>query len=335
LSQHGSERRPLPPREKSTGRARVDASRKRRLVVRAALAGAVLVTASGCTDNAFTRLGMPDPASAQAPTILHLWQGQWIAAFAVGALVWGLILWCCFAYRRKRHGIEVPPQTRYNLPLELLYTAIPLIMVGVIFYFTAKDETSLLQINNKQYASINVVGRQWSWTFNYNYDASLNDGQGGATASDTAYDIGTSGQVPTLWLPEGEEVKFTLTSPDVIHSFWIPNFLFKLDVVPGRVNMYEVTPNKLGTYIGECAELCGVEHSRMLFNVKVVTPAEYQQHLQYLINSQHQGGTLTTGCGTNPNIVGTNLTTTGSGIRCVVGPMTSVKGKNAVGGEAS
>ena len=114
----------------------------------------------------------------------------------------------------------------------------------MIFYFTAKDETSLLQINDKQYTSINVVGRQWSWTFNYNYDASLDDGQGAATSSTTAYDIGTAGQVPTLWLPDNEEVKFTLTSPDVIHSFWIPNFLFKLDVVPGRVNMFEVTPDK-------------------------------------------------------------------------------------------
>ena len=333
MSQHGSERRPLPPRE-STGRARVDASRKRRLVARTTLFGVVLVTASGCADNAFTRLGLPDPASKEAPTTLHLWQGQWITAFAVGALMWGLILWCCFAYRRKRHGIEVPPQTRYNLPLELLYTAIPLIMVGVIFYFTAKDETSLLQINNQQYTSINVVGRQWSWTFNYNYDASTNNGEGAATSSVTAYDIGTAGQPPTLWLPDNEEVKFTLTSPDVIHSFWIPNFLFKLDVVPGRVNMYEVTPDKLGTYIGECAELCGVEHSRMLFNVKVVTPAEYQAHLQQLI-ADKQGGTLTSGCGDNTTEVGTDLTTTGSGIRCVVGPMTSVKGQNAVGGYAS
>ena len=112
----------------------------------------------------------------------------------------------------------------------------------------------------------------------------------------------------------------------MIHSFWIPNFLFKLDVVPGRVNMYEVTPDKLGTYIGECAELCGVEHSRMLFNVKVVSPADYQAHIQQLI-TQKQGGTLTTGCGTNDTLVGTDLTTTGSGIRCVVGPMTSVRAR--------
>ena len=332
MSQHGSERRPLPPRE-STGRARVDASRKRRLVARTTLAGVVLVTASGCANNAFTRLGFPNPATKQGPGILHLWQGQWITAFVVGALVWGLILWCCFAYRRKRHGIEVPPQTRYNLPLELLYTAIPLIMVGVIFYFTAKDETSLLQINNTQYTSINVVGRQWSWTFNYNYDASLNDGSGAATSSDTAYDIGTPGQLPSLYLPEGEEVKFTLTSPDVIHSFWIPAFLFKLDVVPGRVNMFEVTPDRLGTFGGECAELCGVEHSRMLFTVHVVTPAQYQAHIQQLITDK-QGGTLTSGCGDNTTEVGTSLTTTGSGINCVVGPMTSVEGKNAVGGYA-
>ncbi|WP_425394866.1 cytochrome c oxidase subunit II [Actinospica robiniae] len=340
MSQHGSERRPLPPRE-STGRARVDASRKRRLAAGAALAAAVLVTASGCADNAFTRLGMPEPASKEAPSILHLWQGQWITAFAVGALVWGLILWCCFAYRRKRHGIEVPPQTRYNMPLELLYTGIPLIMVGVIFYFTAKSETKLLQVNDQQYTSINVVGRQWSWTFNYNYDASIDDGSGGAATTNpsykdagTAYDIGTPGQIPTLWLPVNEEVKFTLTSPDVIHSFWIPNFLFKLDVVPGRVNMYEVTPDKVGTYIGECAELCGVEHSRMLFNVKVVSQADYEAHIKSL-QAQDQGGTLTTGCGTNTTEVGTDLTTTGHGIRCVVGPMTSVSGKNATGGDAS
>ncbi len=72
----------------------------------------------------------------------------------------------------------------------------------------------------------------------------------------------------------------------------------------------------------------------MLFNVKVVSPADYRAHIQQLI-TEKQGGTLTTGCGTNDTLVGTDLTTTGSGIRCVVGPMTSVKGKNAVGGDAS
>jgi cytochrome c oxidase subunit 2 len=319
LSQYGSERRPRPLSDPAPGR-RAAASRKRRLVARAALAAAVLVAASGCTNNAFTRLGFPDPASAEAPTILHLWQGSWIAAFAVGALVWGLIIWSSIFHRRSRHGIEVPPQTRYNIPIELLYTAVPLIMVSVLFYFTAKDESALLKITPDQQTSINVVGRQWSWTFNYNYDAAT-----GKPTGDMVYEAGTPGQPPTLYLPLNEKVKFTLTSPDVIHSFWIPSFLFKLDVVPGRVNQFELTPSREGTYIGECAELCGVDHSRMLFTVKVVSPQEYQQQLARLAAEGKTGGLTVGGCGAyNPASVSVNA--------CRVGPVTGPKGQNATGG---
>ena len=76
-----------------------------------------------------------------------------------------------------------------------------------------------------------------------------------------------------------EKVKFELTSPDVIHSFWIPAFLMKMDVVPGRNNQFAVTPNTEGEFVGKCAELCGVDHSRMLFDVKVVSRAEYDAHI--------------------------------------------------------
>jgi cytochrome c oxidase subunit 2 len=318
LSQYGSERRPRALSDPAQGR-RAPASRKRRLIARAVLAGAVLVAASGCANSTFTRLGFPDPATSEAPTILHLWQGSWIAAFAVGALVWGLILWSSFFHRRSRHGIEVPPQTKYNIPIELLYTAVPTIMVAVLFYFTAKDESALLKITPDQATSINVVGRQWSWSFNYNYDASNSTSTG-----ESVYDAGTPGQPPTLYLPLNEKVKFTLTSPDVIHSFWVPAFLFKLDVVPGRVNQFELTPTKTGTFIGECAELCGVDHSRMLFWVKVVSPAEYQARLDQL-KAAGQTGELAVGCGTNTG----NATAV---INCRVGPMTGVKGQNATGG---
>jgi cytochrome c oxidase subunit 2 len=317
LSQNGSERRPRLLSVRAQGR-RV-ASRKRRLIARSALAGAVLVTATGCTSNAFTRLGFPDPASTEAPTTLRLWQGSWIAALAVGVVVWGLILWSCFFHRRSRHGIEIPPQTRYNIPIELLYTFVPLVMVAVLFGFTARDENNLLKINSNQYTSINVVGRQWSWTFNYNYDAAT-----GGTTGEPVYQAGTPGQPPTLYLPLGKEVKFTLTSPDVIHSFWVPAFLFKLDVVPGRVNQFELTPSRLGTFSGECAELCGVDHSRMLFWVKVVTPEQYQAELQTLA-AQGQTGELAVGCGTN---TGDSTAV----IDCRVGPMTGSEGKNATGG---
>jgi cytochrome c oxidase subunit 2 len=285
------------------------------------LAGAVLVAASGCANSTFTRLGFPDPATAEAPTILHLWQGSWIAALAVGALVWGLILWSSFFHRRSRHGIEVPPQTKYNIPIELLYTAVPTIMVGVLFFFTAKDESALLKITPDQATSINVVGRQWSWSFNYNYDAAT--GVGGQNGVEV-YDAGTPGQPPTLYLPLNEKVKFTLTSPDVIHSFWVPAFLFKLDVVPGRVNQFELTPTKLGTFSGECAELCGVDHSRMLFWVDVVTPDQYKAELAKL-QAAGNTGQLPIGCGTNAGVGE-------QGIPCRVGPMTGVKGQNATGG---
>jgi cytochrome c oxidase subunit 2 len=321
LSQYGSELRPRVLGRPAQRRRTV--SRKRRLVVRTALAASVLVAASGCS-NSFTRLGFPDPATAEAPIILHLWQGSWIAALAVGALVWGLILWSSFFHRRSRHGIEVPPQTKYNIPIEVLYTVIPTIMVGVLFYFTAKDESSLLKITPDNAASVNVVGHQWSWSFNYDYDAAT--GVGGQNGPQV-YDDGTPGQPPHLYLPLNEKVKFTLTSPDVIHSFWVPAFLFKLDVVPGRVNQFELTPTKTGEFIGECAEMCGVDHSEMLFWVDVVSPDQYKSHLQQLV-AKGQTGQLPVGCGAN-------AAPAQQGVPCRVGPVTGIKGQNATGGPGS
>ena len=80
-------------------------------------------------------------------------------------------------------------------------------------------------------------------------------------------------------LPVGESVRFELSSPDVIHSFWVPAFTYKLDVVPGRDNDFTMTPEREGTFVGKCAELCGTYHSRMLFNVEVVSAEEYAEHL--------------------------------------------------------
>jgi cytochrome c oxidase subunit 2 len=96
------------------------------------------------------------------------------------------------------------------------------------------------------------------------------------------YDVGTPGIPPTLWVPVDEKIKFELTSPDVIHSFWVIDWLFKMDVIPGKVNSFEITPNKEGTFIGRCAELCGTDHARMLFNVNVVSRAEFDQHMEEL-----------------------------------------------------
>ncbi|MET8578712.1 cytochrome c oxidase subunit II [Streptomyces sp. NPDC005012] len=299
MSPNGSDRSPRRP--------------MRRKLLQALTAGLVLATATGCTYEDFPRLGMPTPTTEEAPRILFLWQGTWAAALATGVLVWGLILWSSFYHRRSRTKVEVPPQTRYNMPLEALYTIVPLIIVSVFFYFTARDEAKLLETVDKPDVTVNVVGYQWSWGFNYIENV---DGVSGDAKTDKALDAipdkfrkafpENAGGVhdfgipatrnpqngdpgPTLWLPKGQKVRFVLTSRDVIHSFWTVPFLMKQDVIPGHTNVFEVTPSKEGTFKGKCAELCGVDHSRMLFNVKVVSPERYEQHLKELAEKGQTG----------------------------------------------
>ncbi|MEU1790832.1 cytochrome c oxidase subunit II [Streptomyces sparsogenes] len=286
----------------------------RRKLLQALAAGLVLATATGCTSKDFPRLGMPTPVTEEAPRILSLWQGSWAAALATGVLVWGLILWAVIFHRRSRTKIEVPAQTRYNMPIEALYTVVPIIIVSVLFYFTARDENALLKTSAKPAHVINVVGYQWSWGFNYmeNVDGNLSTPKktpeevsaipdrmlkAVPKGAEGVYEAGIPGDRnpetgnpgPTLWLPKGEKVQFILTSRDVIHSFWVVPFLMKMDVFPGHTNRFEVTPNKEGTFLGKCAELCGQDHSRMLFNVKVVSPKEYRKHLEDLAKKGQTG----------------------------------------------
>lgn len=274
----------------------------RRRLPQALAAGLVLATATGCTYEDFPRLGMPSPVTDQGERVLSLWQGSWAAALVVGCLVWGLIIWAVIFHRRSRTKVEVPPQTRYNLPIEALYTVVPLVIIAVLFYFTARDETELMKTSKEPDHVVNVVGFQWSWAFNYMEDV---DGDTATPeqplgeqeeldsiptemldrvkdGSEGVYEVGTPGKPPTLYLPVGEKVQFILTSRDVIHSFWVPNFLFKLDVIPGHTNRFEITATKEGRFVGKCAELCGVDHSRMLFDVEVVSPEEYRAYLQGL-----------------------------------------------------
>ncbi|MDT0452905.1 aa3-type cytochrome oxidase subunit II [Streptomyces hesseae] len=282
----------------------------RRKLLQALAAGAVLATATGCTSKDFPRLGMPTPVTEEAPRILSLWQGSWAAALAVGVLVWGLIIWSVIFHRRSKSKVEIPTQTRYNMPIEALYTVVPIIIVSVLFYFTARDENKLLTNPDKPQHVVNVVGFQWSWAFNYIENVDGNTAtpatplrenkelnaipdrflKKAPQGAEGVYEVGVPGDRnpqtgnpgPTLWLPKGETVEFVLTSRDVIHSFWVVPFLMKQDVIPGHTNSFTVTPNKEGTFLGKCAELCGQDHSRMLFNVKVVSPERYKAHLKEL-----------------------------------------------------
>jgi cytochrome c oxidase subunit 2 len=252
-----------------------------------------LLFLTGCsagTKEEWKRVAMPEPASEEAHHMLNLWQWSWVAAMLTGIAVWGLIFYTMIKYRR-RSETEVPVQTRYNLPIEIFYTLAPVMMVIVFFYFTVDKQnevlhapTDLKAANAEADLNVIAVGQQWSWTFNYT--------KGGTTVSEPVFNVGTAGdrEGPTLYLVKGKSVSVDLYSPDVIHSFWVPAFLFKMDVVPGREdkNHFTFTPDREGTFEGRCAELCGVLHSRMLFQVKVVSQAEFDAHLEEL---EEQGNT--------------------------------------------
>jgi cytochrome c oxidase subunit 2 len=255
----------------SVQRTRAPRSRRAKAVRLGALA-VLLLALAGCSPNdTFTRMGFPDPITKQGNIALSLWQGSWIAGLLVGAVVWGMILIAVVFHRRR--GNKLPPQVRYNMPIEILYTVVPFVLIAVLFYYTAKDENTIDAIPNNPAVTVNVTGFQWSWQFDYPQSGVVTNGQMWNPAET---DAENEKQLPLLEIPANETVKFNLTSPDVIHAFWVPEFLFKRDVVPGHPNHFSVTATKTGTYIGHCSELCGLYHSRMLFTLKVVTPAQYQ-----------------------------------------------------------
>jgi cytochrome c oxidase subunit 2 len=273
----------------------LQSSSRRRRVMLVALALVAATVLSGCsteTQEEIQRLAMPESASEQAPAMQALWEGAWIAAAITGVFVWGLIGYVSIRYRR-RHENEIPVQTRYNLPIEILYTVAPLMMVIVLFYFTIETQNEVLDEDREAEEIVTVVGQQWSWAFNYNtgYDEESESYEPEGTG-EPVFEVGTAAEPPTLYLLKDRTVELNLYSPDVIHSFWVPAFLFKMDVIPGRSNSFTVTPNREGTFIGRCAELCGTRHTRMLFNVKVVEQQEYDDHLASLAEQGNTGSAL-------------------------------------------
>lgn len=252
-----------------------------------ALVAAMLLFLSACGDavdkDQIARLAMPEPATEQGNYTLELWRWAWVAAMATGIITWGLIFWAVVKFRRRSDD-EVPVQTRYNLPLEIFYTIAPIMMVIVFFYWTVNVQNELVELDPEPDVTIEVVGQQWQWTFNYGVGEATGPATPNYTDNDYRYDnyvyvVGDGDDIPTLMLPVDQTIQFNLHSPDVIHSFGIDSFLMKMDVIPGRINKFQATPTKIGVYNGKCFELCGVDHSRMLFNVKVVSQADYDAYL--------------------------------------------------------
>jgi len=231
---------------------------------------AVLLT--GCQSKNISGLGFDKGTSSVNDTTLPLWQGAWAAAAVVGILTALAIFYPILFNRRKSE--ELPRQFRHNNKVELSLAAIAFVIVLVLFGYTARAETKITHVETAATAphNIRVTAIQWSWQFSYD-DAGL-----GSNATVT----GTPAQPPTLVLPLGEKVLYTITANDVDHGFWIPAFMIQIQALPHVVNHLEFVAQKLGTFPGRCNILCGRNHSQMLFKVKVVTPEEYQIYLSTL-----------------------------------------------------
>jgi cytochrome c oxidase subunit II len=253
-------------------------SRGRRLLKGGALAVVAAVVLSGCSEQV-QRGWLPGTRETtnQSAQLTDLWVNSWIAALIVGLAAWAMMLWCMVAYRRRKNDKGYPRQMAYNVPLETLFTVIPIIMVLTLWGFTDRVQRSVDTPVEDSPLTVQVYGKQWAWDFNYTYE-----GEEKHLAGVQAQLDGTEGveeTLPTMYLPVDVPVEFELKSRDVIHSFWVPAFLRKLDMVPGKTNYIYLTPQEEGRFQGKCAELCGEYHSEMLFNVEVVSEEEFREQM--------------------------------------------------------
>jgi cytochrome c oxidase subunit 2 len=244
-----------------------------------ALGAVVTALGTGCSSELSAQVSrgwLPGTAETTNFTgvIGSLWNGSWIAALILGFLVWGLIIYCIARYRRRPTDTGLPPQLRYNVPLEILYTVVPIFVVSVLFYYTARDQAAIEARNPDPELTIEVIGKQWSWDFNYVESGVYESGLMAPVGNKDLNEV-----IPTLYLPAGQSVELLLESRDVVHAFWVPAFNYKKDVFPGRVTYWNFTPQEEGLYVGKCAELCGQYHPQMLFNVAVVSPEEYEEEM--------------------------------------------------------
>ena len=251
----------------------------------AALATSAIFSLTGCSQQDVERgllPGTPDPTTGAEATnhvksIIELWNGSWLVLWGVGIIAWALMAYAIVVYRRRKGDTSLPKQIRYNNPIETLFTVVPFILVIGFFAFTAKTMTAIETPYANPDVKIQAIGKQWSWDFNYKNENTYETGiQGqGVKEADIA-------KLPTLYLPVNKKIQIDLNARDVNHSFWVVDFLYKKDMIPGRTNHMYFETTKLGEYRGKCAELCGEYHSMMLFKVKVVTQAEYDAHIASL-----------------------------------------------------
>ena len=266
------------------------------------LAATLILVLTGCSSYEFSRGFLPGEPGVTNHTdmIVNFWNGSWIVLWAVGLVAWGLMFYAVIVYRRRKGDNTMPEQMRYNNPIEALFTVVPLVMVIGFFAFTA-DTMEKIERPVDSEMHIQVIGKQWSWDFNYKDNNVYETG----IQSQFEGELGSEAALPTLYLPVNTSVEIELSSRDVVHSFWVIDFLYKKDTFPGKTNYMYFTPQREGTYKGKCAELCGEYHSMMLFQVKVVSEEEYAAHIAELA-AKGNVGQLSNEYDRNQNLPGGN-----------------------------
>ena len=233
---------------------------------------------AGCTLEDAFYLGWPrTKPTDQSEMMMDLWIGSTVAALAVGVIVWALTFWCIVAYKKRGDKDDVlPPQTKYNLPAELTFTGLPFLLIGVLFWFTVIVQDEVTHMSDEPTSCVEITAFKWNWQFTYtDADCVPLEGADGLPVVET----GDSEYIPIIVVPNQEDVRFVATAQDVIHSFWVPDLLFKRDVIPGgdaQTTRWEVDFNSEGIFVGRCAELCGAYHAFMNFEMRVVSPEDYQ-----------------------------------------------------------
>lgn len=253
-----------------------------------AVAATAALVLAGCTpaqQRGFLPEGSTN-ATDHTPGLTALWVNSWIVLLVVGVITWGLIIWATIAYRRRKGQTGLPVQLRYNMPIETFFTIVPVILILGFFGFTAVEQEKVEARYDNPENVVEILGKRWSWDFNYLEEdvyfqgVQVQTDENGSPVEST---------MPVLYLPVNKTTELRLEARDVIHNFWVVEFLQKKDMIPGQTNYMSFTPKETGVYMGKCAELCGEYHSMMLFEVRVVEQAEYDAYIESLRTQGNTG----------------------------------------------
>jgi cytochrome c oxidase subunit II len=219
----------------------------------------------------------PTATTSQGAEIRGLYDIVFLIAVAIFLLVEGLIVYAVVRYRRRPTDVDLPPQIHGNNLLEIVWTLVPTLLVIFLFFISWQTLNSVDRTDASSPIKIRAVASRFQWGFEY--------------LSGDGKTVQFKQFAPEMVVPAGQKVELSLQSPDVIHAFYVPQFLFKRDVVPGKENKFDFTVDAADagqTFRGQCAELCGEGHWVMQFTVKALAPGEYQTWLKQQIDQAAQ-----------------------------------------------